>query len=84
MKFSCKHYVAIIFLIIGTSFLLIEMLSPFYYDSIVKQDGFKLAGKLGANFEDIEGSAYLKPNSSSKMLFEAKVPHMVVKQEKVV
>jgi hypothetical protein len=38
-----------------------------------------MAGRFGTRFEDIEGSAYSIPNQTTKMLYEAKVPHMVVK-----
>lgn len=75
---KCKHYLALLFLFLGVCFMAIEGLSPFYYDHFVRKDGLKLAGKLGAEFEDIEGSPYYH-NKSSK--FDSKGPHLVTKYE---
>ena len=58
LNLKCKHYLAIVFLFVGVCFMAVEGLSPFYYDHFVRLDGLRLAAKLGAEFEDIEGSAY--------------------------
>ena len=65
-KLKCKHYLAIIFLFFGVCFMAMEGLSPFYYDHFVRQDGLRLAAKLGAEFEEIEGSAYHLANQTQK------------------
>ena len=49
-----------------------EVLSPFYFDQLIKQDGLKLAGKLGADFEKVEGSPYHKPNTTNRQGYENK------------
>lgn len=49
--YSTRHIFAFIFVAIGISFFLVEILSPFYFDRVTQFEGLKLAGKLSGEFE---------------------------------
>ena len=47
----CRHYVLILWIIVVFLFLVLQAVSPLYFDHQVYIEGQKLAGKLGSDFE---------------------------------
>lgn len=90
-KFSCRHYLLIFILIILGLIILVELLSPYYFDSLIRVDGLLMAAKLGKEFEERPNSPYFRgdlapknqgssfPEKASQRQSSLKVPHTVQK-----
>jgi hypothetical protein len=55
---KCRNILALIMIILSLICIAVEMICPLYFDNLVKYEGSKLAGMLGAEFEQQEGSPY--------------------------
>lgn len=47
----CRNIIALILVILSLICIAAESICPIYFDNIIKYEGIKLAGMLGAEFE---------------------------------